>query len=164
MRLRSCSASQPARSKDKINFKMPGGDGFTPHQDVQAGWARYSSIHITALVSIDRATEENGCLEIAPSFHSQGLIGSEWTPLSDEDMAGMEFEFVETEPGDAVFFDSFAPHKSGPNLTGSARRVLYITYNRKSEGDHLLQYCKDKRESYPPDIERREGQTYEFKV
>jgi len=150
--------------KDKINFKMPGGDGFTPHQDVQAGWSRYSSIHITAMVSIDRATKENGCLEIAPSFHDQGLIGSEWKPLSDNDMAGMDFDFVETEPGDAIFFDSFAPHKSGPNLTENARRVLYITYNRESEGDHLLQYYKDKRASYPPDIERQEGQTYVFKV
>jgi len=24
--------------KDKINFKLPGGDGFKEHQDVQAGW------------------------------------------------------------------------------------------------------------------------------
>src|ERR1041385_5598045 len=32
--------------KDKINFKMPGGDGFTSHQDVQAGWDRYASVHL----------------------------------------------------------------------------------------------------------------------
>ena len=25
--------------KDKINFKLPGGDGFKPHQDQQAGWS-----------------------------------------------------------------------------------------------------------------------------
>ncbi len=26
-----------ATFKEKVNFKMPGGDGFTPHQDQQAG-------------------------------------------------------------------------------------------------------------------------------
>jgi len=48
--------------KEKINFKMPGGAGFDPHQDQQAGWGRYASLFITALVTIDRATIENGCL------------------------------------------------------------------------------------------------------
>jgi ectoine hydroxylase-related dioxygenase (phytanoyl-CoA dioxygenase family) len=150
--------------KDKINFKMPGGDGFAPHQDVQAGWSCYASIHITALVSIDPATKENGCLEMAARFHDQGLIGDEWTPLSEQDTADMEFVSVETEPGDAVFFDSFAPHKSAPNLTDRARRVLYITYNPASEGDHLRQYYQDKRQSYPPDIEREAGRSYVFRV
>ncbi len=150
--------------KDKINFKMPGGDGFAPHQDVQAGWSRYSDIHITALVSIDSATIENGCLEIAPSFHDRGLVGSEWSPLTDSDMDGMRFEFVETEPGDAIFFDSYAPHRSGPNLTNKSRRVLYVTYNRASEGDHLTQYYADKRKSYPPDVERQGDGVYVFKV
>jgi 2-aminoethylphosphonate dioxygenase len=28
--------------KDKINFKMPGGDRFEPHQDQQAGWSTYN--------------------------------------------------------------------------------------------------------------------------
>ena len=44
--------------KDKINFKLPGGGGFEAHQDVQAGWARYGTLHITALVTIDPATRE----------------------------------------------------------------------------------------------------------
>ena len=60
--------------KDKINFKMPGGDGFKMHQDVQAGWDRYSKLHITALVSIDTSTIKNGCLEIACGNHNKGLI------------------------------------------------------------------------------------------
>ena len=38
--------------KDKINFKMPGGDGFKVHQDAQAGWNVYASYYITALVGI----------------------------------------------------------------------------------------------------------------
>jgi hypothetical protein len=42
--------------KGKINFKMPDRGVFKPHQDVQAGWDRYSKLHITALVSIDAST------------------------------------------------------------------------------------------------------------
>ena len=39
--------------KDKIYFKLPGGDGFKEHQDVQAGWDEYADLHITAMVAID---------------------------------------------------------------------------------------------------------------
>src|ERR1041384_3658355 len=47
--------------KDKINFKLPGGDGFKPHQDQQAGWSIYADLFVTAMVSIDDTTGENGC-------------------------------------------------------------------------------------------------------
>ena len=150
--------------KEKINLKMPGGDGFKPHQDAQAGWNSYASFYITALVSIDEATAENGCLEVAAGWHNKGLIGAEWKPLTDDDMKGMDFKSYPTKPGDAMFFDSYAPHQSGPNLTDTPRRVLYVTYNRASEGDHRRQYFDDKRASFPPDIERDPDTSYEFKV
>ena len=150
--------------KDKINFKLPGGGGFEPHQDVQAGWSRYASLHITALVTVDRATIANGCLEMAENFRGHALIGKEWEPLSVEQLAGVKFVPIEAEPGDVVFFDSFVPHRSAPNRTDSARRVLYYTYNRASEGDHIAQYYADKRASYPPDIEREAGREYRYRV
>ncbi len=58
--------------KDKINFKMPGGPGFKAHQDQQAGWTRYAPLFVTALVTIDPATLENGCLEMVPGRHREG--------------------------------------------------------------------------------------------
>jgi hypothetical protein len=63
-----------------------------------------------------------------------------------------------------VFFDSFIPHRSAPNATAEARRVLYYTWNRASAGDHLAQYYADKRASYPPDIERDPGKEYRYRV
>lgn len=150
--------------KEKINFKLPGGDGFKPHQDVQAGWNRYAELHISALVCIDEATVENGCLELVRGYHKGGLVGSLWEPLSDEQMQNMHFEPCPTGPGDVVFFDSFAPHGSGPNLTRTRRRMLYVTYNRLAEGDHREQYYADKRASYPPDVERDPAKTYVFRV
>lgn len=150
--------------KDKINFKLPGGGGFEAHQDVQAGWSRYAGLHITALVTIDRSTLANGCLEMATNYIGQRLIGRDWEPLSDNDLAGIEFAPIEAEPGDAVFFDSFVPHRSAANLTDQARRVLYYTYNAASEGDSLTRYYADKRASYPPDIEREPGREYRYRV
>lgn len=150
--------------KEKINFKMPGGAGFEPHQDQQAGWSRYASLFVTALVGIDRATVENGCLEMADAPRFAGLIGEEWRPLSATEMAGFKLIPVPTEPGDVLFFDSFAPHGSKPNLTDAPRRILYLTYNRASEGDHRVRYFADKRANFPPDIEREPGVDYKFRV
>ena len=48
--------------KEKVNFKMPGGDGQKPHQDSQAGWDKYADFYISALVSIDEATVETARL------------------------------------------------------------------------------------------------------
>lgn len=149
--------------KEKVNFKMPGGDGFKPHQDSQAGWDYYVDFFISVLVSIDASTTENGCLQMCGGHHKRGLFKS-WEPLTDTDMADMEFINVETEPGDMVFFDCFAPHQSEPNLSDNIRRIYYATYNRKSAGDHLKQYYADKYKNYPPDIDRQKGKDYVFRV
>ena len=68
----------------------------------------------TILVSIDDADEANGCLEFAPGLHRQGLIGEMWAPLGEDDPR-VRYHVCPTRRGDAVFFDSFAPHRSGPN-------------------------------------------------
>lgn len=150
--------------KEKINFKMPGGAGFEAHQDQQAGWSAYAPLFVTALVSIDPATVENGCLELATTPRYSTLIGQEWTPLSADDTSGLGLAPVPTRPGDVLFFDSFAPHASKPNLTGSQRRILYLTYNRRSDGDHRSRYYAQKRADFPPDIDRRPGSEYRFRV
>ena len=149
--------------KDKINFKLPGGDGFKPHQDQQAGWWSYANFFISTLVCVDEATEDNGCLEMAAGHHKRGMF-REWEPLTEEDMEGMEFVPCPTQPGDVVFFDSYAPHRSGPNLSDQRRRLLYVTYNRLSEGDHRARYYEDKRKSYPQDCEREQNKEYRFRV
>ncbi|MBT8058499.1 MAG: phytanoyl-CoA dioxygenase family protein [Gammaproteobacteria bacterium] len=150
--------------KDKINFKMPGGDGFKEHQDVQAGWDEFAELHITAMIAIDETNEANGSLEMIAGMHKQGLLGEKWAPLTDDDTRNIEYVPVHCQPGDAVFFDSYAPHRSHPNRTDKARRVLYITYNKRSEGDSREQYYADKRRNYPPDVERDPDKDYRFKV
>jgi ectoine hydroxylase-related dioxygenase (phytanoyl-CoA dioxygenase family) len=149
--------------KEKINFKMPGGGGFEAHQDSQAGWSTYASNFINAMICVDEATVENGCLEVAPGHHRRGLLrGME--PLTDDDTKDMTFIAYPTKPGDMVLFDAYAPHRSEPNLTNTTRRMYFGTYNRASEGDHLDQYYADKRKNFPPDIEREANKEYVYKV
>ncbi len=133
--------------KDKINFKLPGTDGFREHQDVQAGWDRYAGIHITAMVAIDATTAANGSLEMIPGVHRQGLLGEMWAPLTNADTGELAYEAVHCQSGNAMFFDSYVPHRSLPNTTDQARRVLYITFNKASEGDSREGYYADKRKT-----------------
>lgn len=150
--------------KDKINFKLPGGDGFKEHQDVQAGWDDYADLHITAMIAIDETNADNGSVEMIPGLHKRGLLGKMWVPLTDDDTQNASYQAVHCQPGDAVFFDSYAPHRSKPNNTDHARRVLYITFNGASVGDHRAQYYADKRNNYPPDVDRDPDKNYAFKV
>lgn len=147
--------------KDKINFKMPGGAGFKAHQDQQAGWSTYAPLFATAMVTLDAATVENGCLEIAAGRHREGLIGQQWVPLEEQ---GLSLEVIPTAPGDVIFFDSYVPHASKANLTASPRRILYITYNLAREGDHRERYFADKHVAFPPDVDRDKEKTYVYRV
>lgn len=150
--------------KEKINFKKAGGAGFEPHQDQQAGWSRYAPMFVTALVGIDRATTANGCLEMPGVSRVTGLIGEEWTPLGAAQLGEIALVPVPTEPGDVLFFDSYAPHASKPNFTDAQRRILYLTYNAADAGDHRRRYYDEKRASFPPDIDRAPGASYKFRV
>lgn len=147
--------------KDKINFKMPGGAGFKAHQDQQAGWTTYAPLFVTAMVTLDAATVENGCLEIAAGRHREGLIGQQWVPLEEQ---GLSLEIIPTAPGDVIFFDSYVPHASKANLTDSPRRILYLTYNLAREGDQRARYFADKHASFPPDVDRDKEKTYVYRV
>lgn len=150
--------------KEKINFKMPGGQGFVPHQDIQPGWDDYAPYFISVLVTIDPSTEANGCLELAAGHHRRGWLGERMKPLTPEQLRGVEFVKVPTAPGDLIFFDCFAPHQSAPNLTDRPRRNLYLTYNRADHGDYRTRYFTDKRAAFPPDFERAPGTSYTYKV
>ena len=61
----------------------------------------------------------------------------------------------DVEPGDIVFFDSYAPHKSDTNTTSRPRRALYLTYNAASHGDLRATYYEDKQAEF-----EREGDTF----
>jgi len=151
--------------KEKINYKLPGGDGFAPHQDVAAGWWMYGqTLHISALVCVDEANAENGCLEVVYGCHRRGLLGAPWKEVPADIAANLTWTPAPTKPGDVVLFDSYVPHRSGPNFSQRKRRVLYATYSKESEGNYRDRYYADKRISFPPDVERDPNKKYEYKI
>ncbi|MSO70568.1 MAG: hypothetical protein EXQ88_00885 [Alphaproteobacteria bacterium] len=132
--------------------------------DVPGRQMKYYEDSLTALVALDPATVDNGRLELAAGHHRRGLLGPLWQSLSDAELQGVEFAPFPTAPGDVILFDSIVPHCSAPNLIDRPRRLLYITYNRKSAGDQRERYFADKRKSFPPDCEREPGKSYAYKV
>ncbi|MGB0588890.1 MAG: phytanoyl-CoA dioxygenase family protein [Myxococcota bacterium] len=147
--------------KEKINFKLPGGAGFAPHQDAPAFASFGHRYHITMMVAIDDATTQNGCLEFAPPTG----VGELLTPAADgtidpDVVASMPWAPLETKAGDVVFFDSYIPHRSPGNSSDAARRATYVTYNRLAEGDVRTAYFEKKRAAFPPECERVEGVDY----
>ena len=39
-----------------------------------------------------------------------------------------------------TIFNSFVPHKSDKNISNEARRLMYLTFNNKEEGDFHQEY------------------------
>jgi hypothetical protein len=151
--------------KDKINYKYPGGGSFAPHQDSPAYTDQGQSQHITALIAIDAATVENGCLEVATNRPEvwqkrQTLPHTKKGSISPEIVAELEWKPLPLNRGDVVIFGSYIPHRSGPNLSTHPRRAIYITFNPLSQGDRHDQYYVDKRKKFPPEVEREPGKDY----
>lgn len=146
--------------KEKINYKYPGGGGYAAHQDAPA--YEFVDFHITCLISVDTATPESGCLYFAEGRHKEGVIALDEkgcvTPETAETMSWIE---VPTDPGDILLFGSYIPHKSPPNCSNEPRRIIYLTYNAKSQGDWRERYYADKREAfaqYREEGSNRDGQ------
>jgi 2-aminoethylphosphonate dioxygenase len=156
--------------KDKMNWKHPKGHGFGAHQDHPA-WTDFPpTIYWTVAIFADTATKENGCLEFGTpisgieiqdrkilSYDREGT-GS----LEDEEIKKLIWEYYPTTPRDVLIFNSFAPHRSGPNNTKGSRRIFYFTFNLAEQGDHYQDYVSRKRKELPPDIEREKGKEYKI--
>lgn len=131
--------------KEKINHKQPGGAGFAPHQDAPA--YRFVDHHISVMVPLDPATSASGGLSFAEG-HRRGRLPDERGRLLPEVVVALDWAEVEAQPGDLLLFDSYAPHRSGPNTTDRPRRALYLTYNAARHGDHRARYYADKRAEF----------------
>lgn len=147
--------------KEKINYKLPGAGGFAPHQDAPAFRSFDQSLHITLMISVDATTPDNGCLEVAPHPGDQVTLPLAADLTIDSEVSrSLAWSPIPTLAGDLLLFDSYLPHRSGPNRTAHPRRALYLTYNKAAEGNFREAYYREKREKFPPDIERVPGRVY----
>jgi ectoine hydroxylase len=91
----------------------------------------------TVMISIDRATRENGCLKMLRGSHRLGRIEhgrfGEQTGADPERvnvaLSRMDLVYFESEPGTALFFHSNLLHASDPNVSDQPRWALLCCYN-----------------------------------
>jgi len=151
--------------KDKINLKPPGSKGYKAHQDATI-WENMYGIKsfISMAVSLDFANLENGCIEVVENKHKEGLLSSSWKEIPKNVEVKLNWTTIQTSPGDVIFFGDYTPHRSADNFSDKSRRLIFLTYNNLSEGDHRQRHFKDKRKNYPPNIEREKWKEYKFHV
>jgi hypothetical protein len=132
--------------KEKINYKLPGGAGYAPHQDAPA--YRFVDTHVSAMVAVDDATAANGGLEVVSARHHEVLRADDNGCIHPDVVAEMEWMAVDVAAGQTLWFHSRTPHRSGPNTSSVARRALYPTYNAVREGDLRADYYRQKRTEF----------------
>lgn len=128
--------------KEKVNYKEPGGAGFSPHQDKPA-YPFVESV-LSVMVAVDDATVDNGCLYVVDGCHHETLAQDERGCIAPDVVERLEWHPVELPAGATLFFHALTPHRSGPNTTPKPRRALYPTYNGASEGDLRAAYYEEK--------------------
>jgi len=94
----------------------------------------------SGLIAVDRATRENGCLQLLAGSHKMGRVEhgrfGEQTGADPErvEAAKQRYEMVyfEAEPGDVLFFHANVLHASAANTSPNPRWSLICCYNTKS--------------------------------
>jgi ectoine hydroxylase-related dioxygenase (phytanoyl-CoA dioxygenase family) len=159
---------KPLLFKEKANYKLPGCRSDLLHQDQAAGWGTYSDFFVTMLIAIDENRIDNAAVSFRDAAdHKLALLGPEWKVLSEEEppfKPEQDYRVVEAAPGDAVFFDCYVPHGSPANTTDSARRNIYLTFNRAADGDQRMAYYEDKWQNYPSNTRADARDRSTFKV
>ncbi|HAI14453.1 MAG TPA: hypothetical protein DCM28_22300 [Phycisphaerales bacterium] len=141
---------EPRLFKDKLIYKPPHTHGNGLHQDYN-WWQGYCTSLISVAVSIDPATEDNGCTVVYPRDPRDGYIGELGTfehKIADAVDPAAAVKNI-AKPGDVLLFHCFTPHEAGPNKTDHVRRQMFLTYNDSADGehyfshrDHYLEYYK----------------------
>ena len=136
--------------KDKLNYKMPGGGGFLVHQDATAYKPdEFASMHISVMVAVDPARcDDVGPLQFAKGRHNEGIFPNTKGVIDKVVEDSMRFEPLYAKRGDIVFFSSYIPHRSFPNMSRNSRRLAYLTFNKESEGNFHDAYYQAKTQSF----------------
>jgi ectoine hydroxylase-related dioxygenase (phytanoyl-CoA dioxygenase family) len=132
--------------KEKINHKLPGGAGYSAHQDAPA--YPMISAHVSAMIAIDAADESNGGLEVVSGRFDAVLPTDARGCIEPAVAASLDWVSVAVPAGSTLWFHSRTPHRSRANHSGRPRRALYPTYNAASEGDRRAEYYAHKQATF----------------
>jgi len=94
----------------------------------------------SAYIAVDRATKENGGLQVIRGSHKLGRIEHTQTgdqagadqDRVDEVLKRLDLVYVEMEPGDTLFFHANLLHRSDQNHSDHPRWSMICCYNAKS--------------------------------
>jgi 2-aminoethylphosphonate dioxygenase len=124
--------------KDKMIYKPPGVKGYDLHQDYTP-WESFPKSFLTVLIPLDAVDCENGCTEVFPGYHNNGLLvepGKPSYPLPPGVVDEARAIPLVLDLGDIAIFSGFTPHRSAPNRSARWRRQFFPSYNKVSEGGH----------------------------
>lgn len=117
-------------------LKPPGvGTAKKFHQDA-AYYPIHPMDHVTVWVALDESTTENGCMQVVPKAHTDGLLEHEAMEYdTDITINSRNYDESDTvalpmEPGDALFQHCLAPHYTAPNESDRWRRAMIVAYMR----------------------------------
>jgi ectoine hydroxylase len=90
-------------------------------------------------IAVDRATKENGCLQVIKGSHKLGRIEHKLTgdqaggdqARIDEILKRLELVYAIMDPGDALFFHANMLHRSDQNRSENPRWSMICCYNAK---------------------------------
>jgi hypothetical protein len=132
--------------KEKVNHKLPGGAGYSPHQDAPA--YPMIDVHVSAMIAVDDADDTNGGLELVSSCFDRVLPVDDRGCIHSSIVETLEWEPVPVGAGQTLWFHSRTPHRSGPNYSRHPRRAIYPTYNATREGDLRDAYYEAKARAF----------------
>ena len=132
--------------KEKINYKLAGGAGYSPHQDAPA--YPMIDVHVSAMVAVDDAGPDNGGLEVVSGCFDRVLPVGERGCIDPAIAATLDWQPVTLAAGQTLWFHSRTPHRSSANTSPGPRRALYPTYNAAREGDLRAAYYEAKRAAF----------------
>src|SRR5688572_18547347 len=108
----------------------------------------------SGLIAVDRATKENGCLQLLKGSQAMGRVehgrfgqqtGADPERV-EQAMRVFDMVYFEADPGDVLFFHSNTLHASAPNTSDRPRWSLICCYNTK----HNNPYKKHHHPFYTP--------------
>jgi hypothetical protein len=116
----------------KLNMKPPTiGSVVEWHQDL-AYYPLTNSDSLAVLFYLDDADRQNGCLQVIPRAHRNGILdhtshgyfrGAITEPIDESRAIALE-----GSAGTAIFLHGMTPHASAPNTSQRSRRTLILGY------------------------------------
>lgn len=125
------------------------------HQDAPY-WPIQPQDECSVWIPLDRATPENGCMQVIPGGHKRGPlphVSVQDDYVIDEDHYEREdLEPLPMEAGAGLFFHALLPHYTRPNDTDRWRRAVVFSYmsarSRPTEDDEA-EYLQIAGRSFP---------------